>query len=356
MPCRCALCAHLSGVRSCGLVVMSRGRELCILRTVSDNDAVHTSDSQFHVIETPGIGSSATAVSSATQPACSRSARKYDMTQGMFARSIHWPLPVRPSLNTRTSIVSVGALQFGGCCGIVTRVIESRARRDLYFFAGGCTGPASWESSDDAAAAALTAFSISSRRVKSARSLRVPSVPATDLYSQHWPLLSRTNVYFTVWLCSSMSSTSLVSIAYGRLRYPPVIMTPGRVTISDHGVLGGDIDVTMRKRGFRRRALELICRMLKKYLVVVTTYFRLGENILSWGQHISGWGKISCPVDKIFPAGRKYLVLGTRYFRLGENILSWRQDIFGSLFGLGSAQGRAAAENRAAGLGWAGLR
>jgi hypothetical protein len=119
-------------------------------------------------------------------------------------------------------------------------------------------------------------------------------------------------------------------------------MTPGRVTISDHGVLGGDIDVTMRKRGFRRRELELICNMLKKYLVVVTTYFRLGENILSWGQHISGWGKISCPVDKIFPAGRKYLVLGTRYFRLGENILSWRQDIFGSLFGLGSAQGRAA--------------
>jgi hypothetical protein len=40
--------------------------------------------------------------------------------------------------------------------------------------------------------------------------------------------------------------------------------------------------------------------MLKKYLVVVTTYFRLGENILSWGQHISGWKKISCPGHKIF--------------------------------------------------------
>ena len=328
MPCRCAVCAHLSGVRSCGLVVMSRGIELCILRTVSDNDAVHTSDSQFHVIETPGIGSSATAVSPATQPACSRSARKYDMTQGMFARSIHWPLPVRPSLNTRTSTVPAGASQFGGTSAIVTRVIESRARRDLYLFGGGCAGPASWESSDDAVADARTAFSISSRRVKSARSLRVASAPATDLYSQHWPLLSRTNVYFMVWSFSSMSSTSLVSIAYGRLRYPPVIMTPGRVTISDHCVLGGDIDATTRIRGSRRRALEPRCETSKKYLVLGTRYFRLGENILFWVQDISGWVKISCSGDKIFPAGRKYLVLETRYFRLGENILSQRQDIF----------------------------
>ena len=48
----------------------------------------------------------------------------------------------------------------------------------------------------------------------------------------------------------------------------------------------------------------------------MTTYFRLGENILSWGQDISGWAKISCPRDNIF---------------------------FEGLFGLGSAQGRAVA-------------
>ena len=199
---------------------------------------------------------------------------------------------------TRTSTVSVGKSQFGGFFGIVIRVIESRARRDLYVRRAGVASWEGWESSDDDVAAKRAAFSISSKRVKENRSLRDASAPATLLQSQFWPLLTRTNVYFMGWWYSSMSSTNLVSMGNARLRYPPVISMPGFVCTSDHGFffMGGIAAQGIARKRAKRKTLE---PNSTRYFTS-TRYVPSSENILSLVQDIFRAAKMSCHYDKIF--------------------------------------------------------
>ena len=197
------------------------------------------------------------------------------MSHGMLSRSTHWALPVRPSWKTRTSTVSVGKSQFGGFFGIVIRVIESRARRDLYVRRAGVASWEGWESSDDDVAAKRAAFSISSKRVKENRSLRDASAPATLLQSQFWPLLTRTNVYFMGWWYSSMSSTNLVSMGNARLRYPPVISMPGFVCTSDHGFFLWA--ASLRKESRARERKEKRSSQIVQDILLVQDMFRAAK-------------------------------------------------------------------------------